>query len=54
MSAKPKIGPVRNKNTRVSPRRYVENDAIDAGGEVVVRAGPIEGHENPDWLIGAN
>lgn len=45
----------KQKHTRISPsRRYVENDAIDAGGEVVVRAGPIEGHENPDWLIGAN
>lgn len=51
MSAKPKISPVRNKK---KPRRYVELDPIDAGGEVVVRAGPIEGHENPDWLIGAN
>jgi hypothetical protein len=35
-------------------RRYVQFDPIDAGGEIVVRAGPIEGYENPDWLVGAN
>jgi hypothetical protein len=42
----------RKKNTTIiKPRRYVENDAIDAGGEVVVIA---SGGDNPDWLVGAN
>ncbi len=48
----------RNKHTKIAPptksRRYVDVDPIEAAGEVIVRAGPIDGHENPDWLIGAN
>lgn len=46
--------PQKKVRSRPSTRRYWEIDPIDVAGEVVVRAGPTEGTENPDWLVGAN
>jgi hypothetical protein len=45
---------VQPRKRKKTTRRYIQFDPIDAAGEVVVRAGPVEGHENPDWLVGAN